>query len=62
MNGLLCCEGLHGMMAFELHKERFTCAIRLPARSSDYCITEFSDSIVVITSMAALKVVIPALC
>lgn len=51
VNGFLCCEGLYGLMAFDLHKEVFTCGIRpLPARSFNSSFTDFNDSIAIIVS------------
>ncbi|XP_074379553.1 putative F-box protein At3g23960 [Apium graveolens] len=53
VNGLLCCIGGSGMLtAFDLNKEVFTCGVWLPDKSSDSFynrITEFNDSIAVIT-------------
>ncbi|KAK1392879.1 hypothetical protein POM88_011935 [Heracleum sosnowskyi] len=51
VNGFLCCEGLYGMMAFDLHKEVFTCGIHpLPARSFNSTFIDFKGSIGIITS------------
>lgn len=51
VNGFLCCEGLHGMIAFDLDKEVFTCGIRpLPPRSFNSTFVDFNGSIAIITS------------
>ncbi|XP_074375291.1 putative F-box protein At3g16210 [Apium graveolens] len=50
VNGLLSCSGLHGIMAFDLNKEVFTCRIPVPVGSfNHYHLTDFNDSIAVIT-------------
>ncbi|XP_074377987.1 uncharacterized protein LOC141719506 [Apium graveolens] len=49
VNGILCCLGFYGILAFDLNNEVFTTRNLLPARSSDYCFTDFSDFIAVIT-------------
>ncbi|XP_074379552.1 F-box/LRR-repeat protein At2g43260-like [Apium graveolens] len=51
VNGFLCCEGLYGMMVFDLDKEVFTCGIDpLPSRSFNSTFINFNDSIAIITS------------
>lgn len=50
VNGFMCCVGSWGMIAFDLDKEVFTCDIQIPEGSLDYCITDFNDSIAIITS------------
>lgn len=47
-NGFLCGIGDEGILAFDLNKEVFTCAVDLPDRSYPPCITVFNDSIAVI--------------
>ncbi|KAK1392881.1 F-box domain-containing protein [Heracleum sosnowskyi] len=50
VNGFLCCEGFHGMMAFDLEKEVFTCGIRpLPATSFNSTFIDFNGSVGIIT-------------
>lgn len=53
LNGFLCCPGSRpmSMIAFDLDKEVFTFGINLPAISSNYCITDFNDSIAFVTIM-----------
>lgn len=50
VNGLLCCVGYYGMMAFNLNIEVFTVGIELPTGCSDACFSNFNDTIAVITS------------
>lgn len=48
INGLLCWTGDEGILAFDLHKEVFTCDTKFPKESTFACITDFNNSIAVI--------------
>ncbi|KAK1377757.1 F-box domain-containing protein [Heracleum sosnowskyi] len=49
INGLLCWTGDEGILAFDLYKEVFTCVTKFPKESTFSCITDFNNSIAVIT-------------
>lgn len=48
VNGLLCCTGMYGMMAFDLNKEVLNCAINFPVGTFNARIIEVNDSVGVV--------------
>ncbi|XP_017256543.1 uncharacterized protein LOC108226103 [Daucus carota subsp. sativus] len=51
LNGLLCCTGMYGMMAFDLNNEVLNCAIKLPVFSYEARIIECNKAIAVAIAM-----------
>lgn len=52
VNGLLCCTGMYGLMAFDLNKEVFRSGIRIPVRRRD--IKRFNARVIVVNESVAV--------